>query len=247
MNNLSRPANLRVADAYHYPLPQSAHTNFEPALQPESALSWDMIRDLPPHKVFLWDRSGRYLDCSFPNPIYGHFVGLDQLQDTTLSSVFPKSIAHAILEKIHHTLVTQIPEFLRIELLNTGGRTFQAIIRLFPLSTHVLGLVNDFPLLTVSEAPPPSHPSLSSKKPSLPRLKHPLTYREQQIVLAVGQGQSNEVMAAILGISVRTIKFHLLNLYQKLGVSSRASLKTVAPFLITTKRNPPTVSLSSRK
>ena len=42
------------------------------------------------------------------------------------------------------------------------------------------------------------------------------------IGLALARGLANKDLAAELGISVNTVKFHLRNLYDKLGVNSRA-------------------------
>lgn len=51
--------------------------------------------------------------------------------------------------------------------------------------------------------------------------------RERQIIPLLVQGKSNKEIALALGISVRTVEFHLSNLYEKLGVASRleAALK----------------------
>ncbi len=51
-----------------------------------------------------------------------------------------------------------------------------------------------------------------------------LSRREQEVVGLVLQGKSNKMIAAALGISVRTVEFHLKNIYTKAGVSSRVEL-----------------------
>jgi DNA-binding NarL/FixJ family response regulator len=48
-----------------------------------------------------------------------------------------------------------------------------------------------------------------------------LTPREQEILELVAQGQSNRRIAATLGISEHTVKFHLASIYGKLGASTR--------------------------
>ena len=51
---------------------------------------------------------------------------------------------------------------------------------------------------------------------------HPaLTVRETEVLQLAAQGLANKQIAARLGISEHTIKFHLSALYAKLGVSSR--------------------------
>jgi DNA-binding NarL/FixJ family response regulator len=48
-----------------------------------------------------------------------------------------------------------------------------------------------------------------------------LTPREQQILLAVGRGNSNKVIARDLFVTEQTVKFHLTNVYRKLRLSNR--------------------------
>jgi DNA-binding NarL/FixJ family response regulator len=49
-----------------------------------------------------------------------------------------------------------------------------------------------------------------------------LTERELDVLVRLVQGWSNKQIAAALNISPRTVKFHLDNLYSKLGVGTRA-------------------------
>jgi DNA-binding NarL/FixJ family response regulator len=49
-----------------------------------------------------------------------------------------------------------------------------------------------------------------------------LTAREKALLSALARGLGNRDLGAELGISVNTVKFHLRNLYDKLGVNSRA-------------------------
>jgi DNA-binding NarL/FixJ family response regulator len=48
-----------------------------------------------------------------------------------------------------------------------------------------------------------------------------LTEREQTILDAVARGLSNQAIAKELWVTEQTIKFHLTNIYRKLGVSNR--------------------------
>ena len=54
--------------------------------------------------------------------------------------------------------------------------------------------------------------------------QHSLTEREREVAAQLLQGDSNKEIAATLHISERTVEFHLSNIYQKLGVSSRVEL-----------------------
>ncbi len=51
-----------------------------------------------------------------------------------------------------------------------------------------------------------------------------LTPRERDILEGIGRGQANKEIAAALGVSVRTVETHRLNLKRKLGIESRAAL-----------------------
>lgn len=48
-----------------------------------------------------------------------------------------------------------------------------------------------------------------------------LTERELEILRAVGEGRSNRAIGESLWLAEQTVKFHLTNIYRKLGVSSR--------------------------
>ena len=49
-----------------------------------------------------------------------------------------------------------------------------------------------------------------------------LTKRERNILQFLADGSSNKELAERLSISINTVKFHLSNLYEKLGVKNRA-------------------------
>jgi DNA-binding CsgD family transcriptional regulator len=51
-----------------------------------------------------------------------------------------------------------------------------------------------------------------------------LTNREKEVVKLLLQGKSNKLIALSLGISDRTVEFHLKNIYAKFQVSSRIEL-----------------------
>ena len=53
-----------------------------------------------------------------------------------------------------------------------------------------------------------------------------LTKRERTILQSLADGLTNKELANTLQISINTVKFHLSNLYEKLGVRSRAQAIT---------------------
>lgn len=48
-----------------------------------------------------------------------------------------------------------------------------------------------------------------------------LTSREAQILRLVAEAKGNQQIAECLGISVRTVKVHMTNIFEKLGVNRR--------------------------
>jgi two-component system nitrate/nitrite response regulator NarL len=55
-----------------------------------------------------------------------------------------------------------------------------------------------------------------------------LTSREREIVFALAEGLSNKEVGRRLNISVGTVKVHLHNIYNKLGVKNRTALAVLA-------------------
>jgi len=75
-------------------------------------------------------------------------------------------------------------------------------------------------------APPqPQPPSGSTARE---RERSPLSQREREIVALVAQGFKNKEMAEKMFISEQTVKNHLHNIFDKLGVSDRLELALYA-------------------
>ena len=55
-----------------------------------------------------------------------------------------------------------------------------------------------------------------------------LSHRERQIAAGVARGESNRELAQLLGLSENTVKHHLTDIFEKLGVSNRAELAAFA-------------------
>jgi DNA-binding CsgD family transcriptional regulator len=70
----------------------------------------------------------------------------------------------------------------------------------------------------------------------MPNENSPLSEREKDIARILLQGKSNKQIALDLGISIRTVEFHLRNIYTKLGTASRteAVLKLADAHLVET-------------
>jgi DNA-binding NarL/FixJ family response regulator len=67
----------------------------------------------------------------------------------------------------------------------------------------------------------------STEGPTMPmearsaELAHNLTRRELEILRLVAEGSSNSQLAKMLWVTEQTVKFHLSNIYRKLGVTNR--------------------------
>jgi len=57
--------------------------------------------------------------------------------------------------------------------------------------------------------------------PALEPVAHELTRRELEILRLVAEGHSNSQLARMLWVTEQTVKFHLSNIYRKLGVGNR--------------------------
>jgi DNA-binding NarL/FixJ family response regulator len=56
-----------------------------------------------------------------------------------------------------------------------------------------------------------------------PRVKDSLSARELEVLRLVAEGQANKQIGGSLGISERTVKVHVGNIFRRLGVADRAS------------------------
>jgi DNA-binding NarL/FixJ family response regulator len=75
---------------------------------------------------------------------------------------------------------------------------------------------------------PPMPPMQQQALPQRERERSPLSQREREIVALVAQGFKNKEMAEKMFISEQTVKNHLHNIFDKLGVSDRLELALYA-------------------
>jgi DNA-binding NarL/FixJ family response regulator len=61
----------------------------------------------------------------------------------------------------------------------------------------------------------------STPQPTQPEASAALTKREIEILRLAAEGHSNAQLARMLWVTEQTVKFHLSNLYRKIGVSNR--------------------------
>lgn len=65
------------------------------------------------------------------------------------------------------------------------------------------------------------------RRPPEPRASAPLTPREAEVLAMVAEGLGNKVIAARLGISRRTVRFHVAEIFAKLEAGSRTEAVTI--------------------
>lgn len=99
------------------------------------------------------------------------------------------------------------------------------------LSILIFLLQTDYsPIYLVKERPVAPEPSPAEAPADLAALldaaaeAHGLTAREREILELVYDGLSNPDIAQVLSITVNTVKGHIRNIFEKLGVSSRVEL-----------------------
>ena len=78
-------------------------------------------------------------------------------------------------------------------------------------------LVREIAAGTVFHFAPPD----DGAAPTAPEATQPLTVRELQILRLVAGGLPNSAIAAELWVTEQTVKFHLSNIYRKLGLTNR--------------------------
>ncbi|GAB4545809.1 MAG: response regulator transcription factor [Anaerolineae bacterium] len=61
-----------------------------------------------------------------------------------------------------------------------------------------------------------------------PRIAYGLTEREREVLRLMAEGKNNSEIAAVLVISLSTVKFHIANIVEKMGVETRAEVIVLA-------------------
>ena len=69
-------------------------------------------------------------------------------------------------------------------------------------------------------------PRVASRVSALARLPR-LSPREREVLALIADGQSNKEIASRLGVTERTIKFHVTSIFNKLGAENRAQAVTI--------------------
>ncbi len=126
----------------------------------------------------------------------------------------------AVLVYLVPDLLSSNPSLLHTVAMASSSVLLIAFLLLAPaFSKHLFAAEwsDDFRKLTMSEAK--AHVEQSDRFANLG-----LTPREKEITVLLLQGMATKQVASELNISVDTAKFHIKNLYKKLGIGGRAEL-----------------------
>lgn len=118
-----------------------------------------------------------------------------------------------------HLVVDVVEIIVRADHQPVAGISLLRTAELGAFSVHELDSL--LPLHGLMQLAAPTLQSASN------RLLDQLTRREHEIALLLRDGASNKVLARQLDLGLPTIKTHLLNLFRKVGVSSRTALVSV--------------------
>lgn len=80
----------------------------------------------------------------------------------------------------------------------------------------------------VSTLAPEARLALIHSKATLPEVGDDLTEREQEVLILLAEGMSNQEIARQLHISYSTVQFHVGHILSKLGATNRVQAATVA-------------------
>jgi DNA-binding NarL/FixJ family response regulator len=161
-----------------------------------------------------------------PDGRQGLEAALRELPDLILCDVMmPDLDGHSMLKALRQQTVTANTPFIfltargeRADIrtgMNLGADDY---LTKPATATELLAAVNARLEREAARPPGEFRPDFSSHEP-LQRLG--LTDREAEVLLWVAQGKTNSDIAMILGAAESTVKKHLQNIFEKLGIESR--------------------------
>jgi DNA-binding NarL/FixJ family response regulator len=111
--------------------------------------------------------------------------------------------------------------------LDAGAMVFVCRARRFPDLAALLRDTAAPPRVAAPAPAPAPAPAAVAPRPAEPE-PCPLTNRELEILRAVAEGHTNARIGRSLWVTEQTVKFHLSNIYRKLGVANRTEASRYA-------------------
>lgn len=185
-----------------------------------------------PQKIFVWDKQGNYLDCAFPNPLYGHFLGGQGLKGKNVRDVLDPQATSQLLEAMHRTMKSGKPVQINLALVASPS-AYKTVVCLFPFSEHIMGWINDYPL--AEDVPKLLRSTTAARRHTNANPLIACSAREREVCALLCEGKANAEIACQIHVSERTVRFHLENLFRKCQVSSRVQLAHYASDLLQVK------------
>ncbi len=176
-----------------------------------------------PHKVFVWDKQGRYEDYAFPNPIHGHLLGGQNVLGKKIEEVLPFQAAQILKEALTTVYATRKRRNVEFVLQGKTGPV-EVAVQLIPCCKRVMGWVTDTLLESKFSTPNREDKTASTIMPEEKEEGIHLTPREQEVLVGIGLGKTNPEIGETCDISERMVRFHLANLFRKYRVTSRLQL-----------------------
>lgn len=178
-----------------------------------------------PHKIFVWDPNGVYMDCSSSNPIYGHFLGPATLKGVHVRDLFPRAVSARLLKIITGAWKSGKKQFTKVPFERHGQRYEAAVVCSVTQEGAVMGFVTD--RLVDVKTGDHWHPIpvvQNQGEPLMPLAGQLVTFRQYGIVQDLIAGCTNVEIAGHFGITERTVKSHLQKVYRKFNVVNRYGL-----------------------
>jgi DNA-binding NarL/FixJ family response regulator len=129
------------------------------------------------------------------------------------------------VDKFSHTQLPSLTSLLAsLELLVAQARAYDRILpRSDPSGRAAVSALGELARQALNEA----HDLAETLEPPLPG-PHPFSPREHQVLKLAAQGMTNKEIAYRLGISERTIQFHMNSIFNKSGTDSRTEAVALA-------------------
>jgi DNA-binding NarL/FixJ family response regulator len=147
-------------------------------------------------------------------------TGVDHLRE--IREEAPNALVLLLSAPLEHPALHEVLEAGAIA-MSAASRVPAAAAAAAPMPAPALRERGPATVAPIAAAPEPVAPVAPVAAP-----RSPLTTRELEILRAVAEGHTNARIGRQLWVTEQTVKFHLSNIYRKLGVSNRTEASRYA-------------------